>query len=308
MPLPGHFAGLVRVGRETLAVTTDTVGTKTILAEATGRWEEVGVDAVAINVNDLAAVGARPIGLVDVISCRRAEPSVFAQLGRGIDRGLREAGCILLGGETAIVPELLAGVDVGGTAVGYFPRGRRPVTGASIRPGDWILGLRADGLHSNGFTLARRIVRDAHADWNRPRPGARRALAVEFLTPTRIYVRASEALAGVPGVTGLAHISGGGVRNLPRLHGRVRYVLDGWPAPAGLFDWLGRTGDVSATELYQTFNMGIGFVAIVRPRALAVALRRLRRAGYAEARVVGHVARGHGVELPHLGVEYTGYA
>ncbi len=306
--LKGHYAGLVRVGRETLAITTDTVGTKTLVAEALGRWTEVGVDTVAINVNDLAAVGARPIGLVDVISCRRADPEAFAALGRGIDQGLRQSRCLLLGGETAIVPELLQGMDVGGTAIGFFPPGRRPVTGSRIRAGDVIVGLRANGLHSNGFTLARRIVRDAGADWRRPRPGSRRPLGIEFLTPTRIYVAASEGLADVPGVTGFAHISGGGVRNLPRLSEKVRFVLDGWPRPSGLFEWLGRTGSVEPDELYQTFNMGIGFVAIVRSGSLHRSLAWLRRAGYADARVVGRVARGRGVALPHLGLEYSGYA
>lgn len=305
--LAGHYAGLLRIGRETVAVTTDTVGTKTLLAQQLGRWEEVGVDAVAVNVNDLASVGARAAGLVDVISCRRADPAVFAQIGRGIDRGLREARCSLLGGETAIVPELLQGVDVGGTAVGFFPRGRRPVTGAGIRPGDLLLGVPSSGLHANGFTLARRIVADSGPSLREPRPGGARPLGEELLTASRIYVRASEALADHRGATGFAHISGGGVRNLLRLKDGVQFVLDRWPWPFGLFQWLGETGTLDRSELYQTFNMGIGFVIAIRPTFEAEALRRLWRAGFSDTLIVGRVAPGKGVVLPALDLEYTSY-
>lgn len=308
LTLPGHYAGLLRIGRETVALTTDTVGTKTILAAELGRWEEVGVDAVAINVNDLASVGARPAGLVDVISCRRPDPAVFAQLGRGLDRGLREARCALLGGETAIVPELLHGIDVGGTAVGFLPRGRRPVTGARIRPTDVLLGIPSSGLHSNGFTLARRVVRESRSNLRIRRRGATRRLGEELLTASRIYSPASEALADAPGVTGFAHISGGGVRNLLRLRTGVEFVLDRWPRPFGIFQWLAETGGIGRTEMYQTFNMGVGFVVAVRPSFEAAALRRLWRAGYSDTLVVGHVAPGAGVTLPHLELRYASYS
>ncbi|MCI4347640.1 MAG: phosphoribosylformylglycinamidine cyclo-ligase [Thermoplasmata archaeon] len=306
--LGGHYAGLIRIGRETIAITTDTVGTKSILAETLGRWEEIGIDAVAVNVNDIASVGARPAGLVDVISCRRAEPKVFAQIGRGIDRGLRESRCALLGGETAIVPELVQGIDVGGTAIGFFPRGRVPITGARIRAGDVLLGIPSTGLHANGLTLARRIVAGSTSGVGTRRRGSRRSIGLELLTASRIYVAASEALSDLQGTTGFAHISGGGVRNLTRLHRSVQFVLDSWPKPAGLFAWLAEIGKISLRELYQTFNMGIGFVVVVRPTSTEEALRRLRIAGYADTQVVGHVGRGQGVALPHLGLSYTNYA
>jgi phosphoribosylformylglycinamidine cyclo-ligase len=306
--LPGHYAGLLRIGRETLALTTDTVGTKTILAEAVGRWEEIGVDAVAINVNDLASVGARPAGLVDVISCLQPDPNMFEQIGRGIYRGLEAAQCSLLGGETAIVPELLKGVDVGGTAIGFFPPGRKPIVGDRIRPTDVLLGIPSSGLHANGFTLARKIVDRSRLGLRDRRPGADRRLGEEMLTASRIYVKASEALAGQSGTVGLAHISGGGVRNLPRLHRDVQFVLDRWPRPFGIFQWLKETGRIDLTEMYQTFNMGIGFVAVVRASFAAAALRRLWRAGYTDTLIVGHVAPGRGVTMPHFGVDYPSYS
>jgi phosphoribosylformylglycinamidine cyclo-ligase len=304
----GHYAGLVRIGRETLAITTDTVGTKTILAERTGRWEEVGEDIVGVNVNDLAAVGARPCGLVDCLSLDRPRTAVLTAIGRGLNRGLREARCGLLGGETAIVPELVKGTDLGGTAIGFFPHGRRPVTGAKIRPGDVVIGIPSSGFHANGFTLVRRLLAESRSDLRGPRPGSRVSLGKELLAPTRIYVRPAESVAGTPTTHGFAHISGGGVRNLVRLHDEVRFVLDGWPNPQGLFAWAQAAGSIPDEELYQTFNLGIGFVVVVARSSGDAVLRRLRSNHAADARVVGHVERGTGVDLPHRGLRYTSYA
>ena len=305
---PGHFAGLIRVGVETLAATTDTVGTKVLVAAAVGRWEEVGEDMVAINVNDLAAVAARPFGIVDVVSCARPDPIVFKALGRGLLRGLRAARCALLGGETAMVPELVPEIDLGGTALGYFPRGRRPILGNRIRKGDLILGLASSGVHANGFTLIRRLLSDHHIDLERPRPGARQPVGEELLPPTRIFAPAIDSIADSPGVHGLAHISGGGVRNLLRLNRRWRFVLDSWPAPPPIFSWLAGLGKLTDRELYQTFNMGVGFVAVVARAAEASILLGLKRAGVAHAEVIGSVEEGQGVSLPSLGLDYRTYS
>lgn len=307
LPLPGHYAGLIRIGRETLAITTDTVGTKVRIAEQMGRWEEVGEDVVAVNVNDLAAVGARPAGLVDCILCARPDAKVFAALGRGIDRGLRASGCALLGGETAVVPDIVRGVDLGGTAIGFYPPGRSPVTGRAIRPGDLLVGLPSSGFHANGLTLVRRIVEESKLRLDRPRPGSRVPLGRELLRPTQIYVAAAEAAVGVEGLTGLAHISGGGVRNLTRLNPSVAFVLDAWPEPRGLFAWAEERGGLTARELYQTFNVGIGFVLVVRPSAVSALRRRLARLGAWDSRVIGRVERGRGVRLPQVGVTFEGY-
>ncbi|EQD45679.1 phosphoribosylformylglycinamidine cyclo-ligase, partial [mine drainage metagenome] len=182
---PGHYAGMLRIGRETIALTTDTVGTKVLLAEQLGRWEEVGEDVVAVNVNDLASVGARSAGLVDVILCRHPDPVTFAAIGRGLARGLKAADCSLLGGETAVVPSIVRGTDLGGTAVGFFPGRRRPITGERTRPGDVLVGLRSHGFHANGLTLVRRLLARGRIDLGRPRPGGRGPLGREILRPTR---------------------------------------------------------------------------------------------------------------------------
>lgn len=307
MSAPGHYAGLVRVGRETLAVTTDTVGTKVLLAEELGRWEEVGEDTVAINVNDLAAVGARPTALVDTILCGAADPAVFRAIGRGLRRGLAAARCARLGGETAMVGEIVRGIDLGATAVGFFPAGRAPVLGKSIRAGDRLVGLPSSGVHANGFTLVRRLLAEHAVRLGRPRPGAREAIGVELLRPTRTYSGVADAVADRPDVVGLAHLSGGGVRNLTRLQPRVRFVLDAWPPLPPLFAWLQQLGSLADREMYQTFNAGIGFVLVVRPSALRTLLPALASAGAPDARVIGRVESGRGVVMPELGLEYPSY-
>ncbi len=308
LEVPGHYAGMVRIGRETIAITTDTVGTKVLLAEETGRWEGLGEDVVAVNVNDLSAVGARPCGFVDCISLARPRGPVLGAIGRGLDRGLRAAGCALLGGETAVVPDLVSGTDLGGTAIGFFPRGRRPILGNRIRPGDVVIGIPSSGFHANGYTLLRRLVGGDRAKLRRRRTGATVPLEEELLAPTRIYVRPIEAIADHPGVHGLAHISGGGVRNLVRLNRRVRFVLEGWPEPTGLFEWARERGAIAPQELYQTFNMGVGFVVVLAPSAVTEVRQRLRRAGAADALVVGRIDRGAGVDLPGARLRYTSYA
>jgi phosphoribosylformylglycinamidine cyclo-ligase len=305
---PGHYAGLVRLGDVTIAITTDTVGTKVLLAEQLGRWREVGEDLVAINVNDLASVGARPAALVDTILCGAADAAVFGSIGAGLRRGLRAARCSLVGGETALVGEIVRGIDLGATAVGSFPDGRRPVLGGSVRPGDLVLGVPSSGLHANGFTLVRRLMQEARVDLDRRRPGGRGPVGAELLTATRTYSEAADAVADLPGVVGLAHISGGGVRNLTRLNSRVRFRLEAWPEPAGLFSWLQQLGGIDPREMYGTFNMGIGFTVVVRPAAELRVRRALARAGAPDAVRVGRVTPGRGVELPALGLRYDGYA
>ncbi len=305
---PGHYAGLVRVGGETIAITTDTVGTKVLLAQQLGRWREVGEDLVAVNVNDLAAVGARPAAVVDTILCGAGDPRLFRELGVGLRRGLAAARCSLVGGETALVGEIVNGIDLGATAVGFFPAGRRPILGTSVRPGDILLGLRSSGLHANGFTLVRQLLREARVRLGTRRPGGRASLGRELLAPTRTYSGAADAIADLPGVVGLAHISGGGVRNLTRLHAGVAFSLDAWPAPQGLFAWVQGLGGIDAREMYRTFNMGVGFVVVVRPKAVASVLRALAAAGHRDAVRVGQVTHGRGVELPALGLRYAGYA
>src|SRR5262249_36925880 len=149
--------------------------------------------------------------------------------------------------------------DVGGTALGIFPDGREPILGESIRPGDAVIGIPSDGFHANGYTLLRKLLDREGVDLRRRRPGSRRSLAEELLRPPRIYAGPIESIAAGGGVHGLAHISGGGIRNLRRLRSDGKFVRDAWPRPAGLFEWITDLGDIDLAEAYETFNMGVGF-------------------------------------------------
>ncbi|MDE1821724.1 MAG: phosphoribosylformylglycinamidine cyclo-ligase [Euryarchaeota archaeon] len=307
LKLPGHFAGIVRIGRESVALTTDNVGTKLLLARTLDRWEEVGEDVVAVNVNDLSAVGARPSALVDYIAVQSPVPSVFEALGRGIGRGLKEACCHLVGGETSVVPDLVKSLDLSGTALGFFPKGRAPVTGEKLRPGDVLLGLSSSGFHANGYTLLRRLIEENAIDITRPLPGDPMPLGERLLAPTRIYTRPVEALLAARLPLALAHISGRGLRNLIRLNPKVQFTLDALPPLEGIFRWVADLSRLPTEELYQTFNMGIGFVLAVRPNHVERSLSVLRRSGGKDARVIGRVEKGRGVYLPNEGVRYDSY-
>jgi len=225
-----------------------------------------------------------------------------------MNRGLRLARCSLLGGETAVVPEIVDGIDLGATAFGFFPRGRRPVLGATIRPGDRVIGIPSSGVHANGLTLVRRLLKERSVDLLRPRAGGDRPVGEEILTPTRIYSGVGDALAEAPAAHGLAHLSGGGVRNLVRLHPRVAFVLDRWPEVPPLFRWIQQLGGLSDEEMFQTFNMGIGFILVVGSTRLAETRRRLARAGAPDAVEIGHVQRGSGVSVPAYGLSFEGYS
>jgi phosphoribosylformylglycinamidine cyclo-ligase len=307
LKLPGHYAGLVRIGRETVAITTDNVGTKLLLARTLDRWEEVGEDVVAVNVNDLAAVGARPAALVDYIAVQTPIAHVFEGIGKGIARGLKEARCNLVGGESSVVPDLVKSVDLSGTALGFFPRGRAPVTGAQLKVGDVLLGLPSSGFHANGYTLLRRLIEEYAVDITAPLPGDSVPLGQRLLAPVRIYTRAVEALCDAKLPVAFAHISGRGVRNLVRLSGKVQFTLDRLPAPSGLFRWVQDLSQLTSSELYQTFNMGIGFVVAVRPTKVEQALAVLRRSGEKGASVIGKVERGRGVLLAADGTRFESY-
>ena len=235
---PGHYASVLALDADTaLALCTDGVGTKLIVAEQAQRFDTVGIDCVAMNVNDLVCVGAEPIAMVDYIAVEQIHPRVLAEIGEGLRVGAERAGIEIPGGELAQVPEMLQGhpsphgVDLVGAAIGVV-RPADVLTGKTIAPGDVVIGLPSSGLHSNGFTLARRVLLDQTAlslDDTLPELG--RTLAEELLEPTEIYVRAAlEVLRSGSGVNGLAHITGDGLLNLTRLNRTVGFRI-GAPLP-----------------------------------------------------------------------------
>lgn len=297
----GAFAGFFRLPAgyrdPVLLAAADGVGSKLRVAFRARRHDTVGIDLVAMNVNDLLVHGAEPLVFLDYIGIGRLEPRLVEAVVRGIAAGCREAGCALLGGETAELPDFYppGEYDLAGFAVGVVER-RRLLDGRAVRPGDVLLGLASSGLHANGFSLVRKVVFERLG----LRPATRVAalggrVADVLLTPTRIYVRPVLDLlrSGVP-VHAMAHVTGGGLTgNLPRvLPPGCRAVVrrGSWPVPP-VFDFLRRAGGIAEPEMFRVFNMGVGFVLILPPGALAGARARLEGAGV-EAWPIGEVRRG----------------
>jgi phosphoribosylformylglycinamidine cyclo-ligase len=298
----GHYASVVALDdRLGLALCTDGVGTKLIVAEQSRRFETVGIDCVAMNVNDLICVGAEPRAMVDYIAVEQADAEFLKSIGEGLKAGAERAGIEIPGGELAQLPEMIKGhpsplgLDLVGAAVGTVPLDQI-VSGDAVAAGDTVLGLPSSGMHSNGFTLARKALFELGGlSLDDPVPETGRSLADELLEPTEIYVAAvMDLLDSAVGVHGLAHITGDGLLNLLRLNRSVGYTIDA-PLPAQpIFDLVQSHGDLSAAEMHEVFNMGTGFCCIVAERDGDPALELLR-AHYPAAARIGEVTAEAGV-------------
>ncbi|MEH3054580.1 MAG: phosphoribosylformylglycinamidine cyclo-ligase [Patulibacter minatonensis] len=298
VPLPGHYASVLKVAPGLgLAIATDGVGSKLVVAEQTGRIDTVGIDCVAMNVNDLVCVGAEPIAMVDYIAVEQSDPERLGLIAKGIAEGARQANIEVPGGEVAVLPELISGhpsptgFDLCGAAVGTVALDGI-ITGADITAGDALVGVPSSGLHSNGYTLARRaILEQGGLTFDATPEELGGATVVDaLLEPTVIYVRAALELIADEGIDvhGLAHITGGGVANLLRLGSGIGYAID-TPLPVpGIFPLVQRTGNVTEREMWEVFNMGCGFVAIV-PEAQAQAAADLLGKHHPGAAVIGRV-------------------
>ena len=294
----GGFAALFRIPRgyrrPLLVTSTDGVGTKLRIAFMLNRHDTIGIDLVAMNVNDILTLGAEPVVFLDYFGTGKLRPGVAAAVLKGIAQGCKLARCSLVGGETAELPSFYAPgeYDLAGFTVGVVEEDA-VVDGRRIVPGDVIIGLPSNGLHSNGYSLVRHLCFErARLSLRARLPELKVPLGEELLLPTRIYVRSLRALPrGV--VKGMAHITGGGITgNLPRILPKqcaARIELGAWPAPA-IFDVLQRLGAVHRDEMFRTFNMGIGFMLVVGKRqtdAVLAALKRQRERAY----VIGEVVR-----------------
>ena len=267
-----------------LVAATDGVGTKLEIAKAAGRHDTIGIDLVAMCVNDLIVQGAEPLFFLDYLATGKLEPEVASSVIAGIAQGCAAAGCALIGGETAEMPGFYGAgsYDLAGFAVGAAERGAL-LTGHEVTVGDRLLGLASDGVHSNGFSLVRRIVENQSLGYDTPAPFAPgETLGAALLTPTRIYVRACLEAIRSGGVRALAHITGGGlVENLPRvLPDGLAAALDGtrWPAHP-VFAWLAEAGRLADEEMVRTFNCGLGMVLVVAPERADDLAEGLRAAG-----------------------------
>ena len=272
----GHYANVLRLDDETgLALSTDGVGTKVIVAEQLGRFDTVGIDCIAMNVNDLICVGAEPIALVDYIAVEQADPEMLRAIAQGLKAGAEMAGIEIPGGELAQLPEVIrghpspSGFDLVGACVGLVKLDA-VVTGDRIEPGDAIIGVPSSGLHSNGYTLARRAL----ADLDEPFGGG--TVGDALIEPTQIYVReVLELIRSDVDVRGLAHITGDGFLNLGRLDAPVGYRISEPLPPQPIFDLIAERSGTPPEEMYEVFNMGCGLCCVVPEADAAEASRVL---------------------------------
>ncbi len=290
----GNYAGLVDLGDRALVMCTDGVGTKLLVADAVERWDTIGIDCIAMNVNDAICVGAEPLAFVDYLAVEEPSRELSRELGKGLARGAKLANVSIVGGETAVLPEVIRGFDIAGTCVGVVDKDRI-ITGKDVAPGDAIVGVASSGIHSNGYTLARRAAEEAGISYD-DEVVAGTTLGELFLEPTRIYVEAVLDLLDEVPVKGLAHITGGGLLNLPRIREDVRYVLEDPLEVPTVFDLIQRWGNVATDEMHRTFNMGMGLAVVVDASHGEAAASVLDQ--HFPSRIVGHVAEGEGVAVP----------
>ena len=284
--LPGGFGGLIEFGDNLLALATDGVGSKLQIASMMNHWSGVGIDCMAMNVNDLLCVGAEPIAFVDYIAVPKPDPDQHAAIGASLAEACRIARVTLAGGETASLPGIVTELDLSGTALGWLPKGMA-ITGANISDGDVMIGLPASGIHSNGFSLVRKVVELSGCAYTDPAPFATEfagreivrmkdggvTLGEVLLNPTRIYVdpvtdlidacRAGSGPCPADALHGICHVTGGGLSNLLRLHDSLGWHIDNPMPSLPEFDWVQTTGGITDREMARTFNLGMGMVLVV---------------------------------------------
>lgn len=274
LPIFGHYGGVFKVGNGLLVTHCDGVGTKVLVAQELGKYDTVGIDAIAMNVNDIVCMGAESLVGVDYLALAKEDDKLVEEIMKGLVKGAEESVCTIIGGETAIVPDLLKNektFDLTFTVVGRIVT-KDVITGEKVRASDLLIGLESSGLHSNGYTLARKIL--DIKKWGR-----------EMLVPTRIYVKPLLEMFASCDVHGVAHITGGGFSKITRLNKDVGYLLDQMPKPKPIFDALAENVK-DMRHMYTTFNMGIGMVIAVDPK---------------DENVIKSIAKKHGINSTVVG-------
>ena len=322
--LPGGFGGLIEFGDNLLAMATDGVGSKLQIASMMNHWSGVGIDCMAMNVNDLLCVGAEAIAFVDYIAVPKPDPEQHAAIGASLAEACRIARVTLAGGETASLPGIVTELDLSGTALGWLPKGAA-ITGANIQAGDTMIGLPASGVHSNGFSLVRKVVELSGLSYTDPAPfdceypgrdivrmgDGDIMLGEVLLNPTRIYVdpvtdlidacRAGDGPCPAYALHGICHVTGGGLSNLLRLHDELGWHIENPLPTLPEFDWIQATGGISDREMSRTFNLGMGMVLVV-DSAHSDAVCEWVAARLEGTQVVGEV-RDHGHKVTHCNPE-----
>ncbi len=309
----GYFANVIDVAGLGIAICTDGIGTKALVAQMMGKYDTVGIDCVAMNVNDLVCVGATPLTMVDYVAVESADPAMLEAIGAGLAEGARLSNISITGGEIAQLRDIIKGhgeglgFDLAGTAIGRVSLDNINL-GESVQPGDVILGVASNGIHSNGLSLARRALFEmAGHDVDTHIDELGTTVGEELLRPTHIYVaEALEILEKVPEVGALVHITGDGFLNLTRIKAEVGFVIDDLPPPPALFALIQSITNSDAMEMHHVFNMGIGFCLVVHPEDESETLEIVRRRGKACQRI-GRVTDGPTarVTLTQAGIEMS---
>lgn len=305
-PLGGHYAGMIEFGEYALVLCTDGVGSKVEIASKLKKWDTVGIDCIAMNVNDAICVGAEPLAFVDYLAIDDPKPEITKELGKGLEKGAELSNISIIGGETATLPEVINGFDLAGTCLAYVKKSDI-VTGETITYGDLIIGLQSSGIHSNGYTLARKVIKYSNLSYTDRFPDGLypgKTIGKVLLTPTNIYVKEIVKLLKEVKVHGLAHITGGGLRNLPRLNKNVKFVIEDPFEPQSIFKFLKQHGNIEDKEMYQTFNMGMGFTVVISKKDVDETIRILKKYSHGEVKVVGRIEKGRGVKVPSLGLTF----
>ncbi len=291
----GHFAALVELGDKAIAMSTDGVGSKILVAKMMEKYDTVGIDMIAMVVNDILCVGAEPIALVDYLAVEEPNPDIASEIAEGLVKGAEESKISIIGGETASLPGIVKDFDLAGTGIGFVDKDKI-ITGSEIKSGDILIGLESSGIHSNGLSLARRAIFDEGGfKPNDKMPNENISIGEELLKPTKLYVRTIvDLLKKDFNIKGLAHMTGGGVNNLSRLKKGVGYNINNYPEPQDIFKLIYNQG-VPLEEMYKVFNMGIGFIVIVSPEEADKVLKELNKT--LKAYKVGTVTEEEGITV-----------
>jgi phosphoribosylformylglycinamidine cyclo-ligase len=300
----GFFANVVNIGGLGIAITTDGVGSKAMIASMLGRYDTIGIDCVAMNVNDVICVGARPVSMVDYVAIESVSAKILDEISIGLTEGANRASISISGGETAQLRGMVHGFDLAGTAVGCVPLDKI-LFGQNINDGDVLIGIESNGIHSNGLSLARRAFFEQNSyKLSHQFDELKGDLGTELLKPTHIYVReALEMLERLPGLRALVHITSDGFLNLTRVKADVSFVIDKLPPVPPIFSIIQRVGDVDTTEMFSVYNMGIGFCAVVASAEADKALSIISDHGK-QAHKIGYVVsdKRRRVSLPEFGL------
>ena len=300
----GYFANVIDLGNgEGIAFGTDGVGTKIMVAELLNRYDTIGIDCVAMNVNDVICVGARPVSMVDYIACSHTNPEVFNQLGQGLAEGARQSNISISGGEISQIKEIISGIDLIGACIGHVSL-NKVNTGKDIKPGNLIVGLASSGIHSNGLTLARRVLLGETIEEQKSRINEHdqflgQTLGEALLEPTKIYVKpVMEMLDSGIDLKAMVHITSGGFCNLNRVESDdIRFVID-TPQPVHkIFNLIQDRGGVSEAEMFEVFNMGTGFCLVVESANEVEAITKICKTYNLPCQVIGQVEGCQGTEV-----------